>query len=47
LDPPLLDFTSHASVKPRSAEEAFFMWLARREITAAIPPDEALQIHEI
>ena len=47
LDPPLLEFTSHASVKPRSAEEAFFMWLARREITAAIPPDEALQIHEI
>ena len=34
-------------VKPRSAEEAFFMWLARREITAAIPPEDALQIHEI
>jgi glycosyltransferase involved in cell wall biosynthesis len=47
LDPPLLEFTSHASVKPRSAEEAFFMWLARREISTAIPSEETLQIHEI
>ena len=47
LDPALLEFTSKTPVKPRSAEEAFFMWLARREIAVAKPSDEALQIHEI
>jgi hypothetical protein len=47
LDPALLEFTSHAPVKPRSAEEAFFMWLARREMTAATPSGEALEIREI
>jgi hypothetical protein len=47
LDPALLEFTATAPVKPRSAEEAFFMWLARREMTAAKPSGEALQIHEI
>ena len=47
LDEALLAFTRNPTVKPRSAEEAFFLWLARREMTAANPPDEALQIHEI
>jgi hypothetical protein len=49
LDEALLEFTRRAPapVKPRSAEEAFFMWLARREINAAKPSAEALQIHEI
>lgn len=47
LDQALLEFTVNTPVKPRSAEEAFFMWLARREIRATNPPDEMLQIHEI
>jgi hypothetical protein len=37
----------NAPVKPRSAEEAFFMWLARREIRPASPSEDALRIHEI
>jgi len=47
LDEPLLAFTRGAAVKPRSAGETLFMWLARREISPAMPSEEALQIHEI
>ena len=47
LDEALLEFTRNTPVKARSADEAFFMWLARREINPAVPSDEALQIHEI
>jgi hypothetical protein len=47
LDEPLLAFTRNPTIKPRSPEEAFFMWLARREIKPAMPSEDALQIHEI
>jgi len=47
LDEALLAFMRNPTVKPRSMEEAFFMWLARREISTAIPSEEALKIHEI
>jgi hypothetical protein len=47
LDEALLEFVTKTSVKPRSAEEAFFMWLARREMNATKPSAESLQIHEI
>jgi hypothetical protein len=47
LDSALLEFAATAPVKPRSAEEAFFMWLARREMNPTMPSEDALQIHEI